>query len=57
MLVEILQEEGDIGGAKKIIKKQLTVKPNSKLHSMLGDLQSKEKDMTKAVENYTIAIK
>lgn len=57
MLVEILQEEGDITTAKKIIKKQLTVKPNSKLHSMLGDLQSKEKDLTKAVENYTIAIK
>lgn len=57
MLYDILQEEGDVAGAKKLIERQLAVQPNSKLFSMLGDLQSQEKDLTKAVENYTIAIK
>lgn len=57
MMIDTLQAEGDVAGATKLIKKQLKMQPNSKLYSMMGDIESKEKDQTKAVENYTIAIK
>lgn len=57
MMIDTLQEEGDVAGATKLIQKQLKTQPNSKLYSMMGDICSKEKDQTKAVENYTIAIK
>lgn len=53
----MLQEEGDLAGATKLIKKQIAVQPYSLLYSTLGDILSKEKEQTKAVENYTIAIK
>lgn len=57
MMIDMLQEQGNLAAATKIIKKQLTMQPNSKLYAMLGDIMRKEKDQSKAVENYTIAIK
>lgn len=56
MMVELLLELGDSATAVKLITKQCTTKPNSKLYSILGDILSKEKNQIKAVENYTIAI-
>lgn len=57
MMVDMLQEQGNLAAASKMIKKQLTLQPDSKLYTMLGDIMRKEKDQPKAVENYTIAIK
>jgi anaphase-promoting complex subunit 7 len=58
MLAELLQDESDSAGAIKLLKKQISVQPNCKLHSMLGDiLINCDKDHTGALENYTIALK
>lgn len=57
MMVDLLLELGENSSAVKLIKKQCTTKPNSKLYAILGDILSKEKNQMKAVENYTIAIK
>lgn len=56
MLVELLQDEGDTTSAINLLKKQVSVQPNCKLHSMLGDMLH-EKDHSGALENYTIALK
>uniref|UniRef100_A0A1L8DX41 Putative anaphase-promoting complex apc subunit 7 n=1 Tax=Nyssomyia neivai TaxID=330878 RepID=A0A1L8DX41_9DIPT len=56
MIAELMQEEGDSAGAIKLLKKQANVQPNSKVHSMLGDILVAEKDQSSALENYTIAL-
>lgn len=57
MMVDLLLERNENSAAVKLIKKQCTTRPNSKLYAILGDILSKEKNHMKAVENYTIAIK
>lgn len=57
MLAEIYQEESETGEAIKLLKKQVAVQPNCKLHSMLGDFLSYEKEMNGALEHYTHALK
>lgn len=57
MMVDLLLDRGENSAAIKLIKKQCTTRPNSKLYAILGDILSKEKNHMKAVENYTIAIK
>ncbi|XP_037036437.1 anaphase-promoting complex subunit 7 [Bradysia coprophila] len=57
MMVDLLLERGENSAAVKLIKKQCTTRPNSKLYAILGDILSKEKNHMKAVENYTNSIK
>jgi len=54
--VEILQQEGEIGEAIKLLRKQVAYHPNCWLYSVLGDLLSNEKDMDGALDSYTVAL-
>lgn len=56
LLAEVMQDEGDIAGALRVLKKQVAAHPNVRLHSMLGDILSSEKDMEAALEHYTSAL-
>lgn len=57
MLVDILQEEeNNTAGAIRVLKKQLSVQPNCKLHVLLGDILNNEKDQQAALEQYYLAL-
>lgn len=56
-LAEYLQNEGDINGAIKLLKKQVMVLTKSSLHSLLGELLRNVNDQNGAFEHYTLAIK
>lgn len=57
LLCELYQEDNETGEAIKLLKKQVAVQPNCRLHSMLGDFLGFEKDQTGALEHYTHALK
>lgn len=57
LLAEIYQEENETAEAIKLLKKQVEIQPNNRLHVMLGDFLSYEKDLTGALEHYTHALK
>lgn len=57
LLCELYQEDNEAAEAIKLLKKQVAVQPNCRLHSMLGDFLSYEKDQTGALEHYTHALK
>lgn len=57
LLAEIYQEENEISEAVKLLKKQVENQPNCRIHAMLGDFLTLEKDLGGALEHYTHALK
>ncbi|XP_055642307.1 anaphase-promoting complex subunit 7 [Toxorhynchites rutilus septentrionalis] len=56
LLADIYQQENDVASCMKLLKKHAMLAQNCKLHAMLGDLMSNEKDHSGALEHYTTAL-
>ncbi|XP_058449473.1 anaphase-promoting complex subunit 7-like [Malaya genurostris] len=56
LLADLFQQENDIVSCMKLLKKHTMLTQNCKLHAMLGDLLSNDKDHSGALEQYTIAL-
>lgn len=56
LLADFYQQENDIVNCRKLLKKHAILTQNCKLHAMLGDLLSSDKDHSGALEHYTIAL-
>lgn len=56
LLAELYQQENDVTNCMKLLKKHTLLTQNCKLHAMLGDLLSNDKDHSGALEHYTIAL-
>ncbi|XP_055614250.1 anaphase-promoting complex subunit 7 [Uranotaenia lowii] len=56
LLADVYQQENDVTNCMKLLKKHAMLTQNCKLHAMLGDLLSNDKDHTGALEHYTIAL-
>lgn len=56
MLIEILEEEGDLAGAKQLAKNLISNQPSSYLYTRLAGICSKEKDTAQALQYYMEAI-
>ncbi|XP_058814879.1 anaphase-promoting complex subunit 7 [Topomyia yanbarensis] len=56
LLADLYQYENDVASCMKLLKKHAMLTQNCKLHAMLGDLLSSDKDHSGALEHYTIAL-
>lgn len=56
LLADLYQQENDVVSCMKLLKKHAMLTQNCKLHAMLGDLLSNDKDHSGALEHYTIAL-
>lgn len=56
LLADLYQQENDVTNCMKLLKKHTLLTQNCKLHAMLGDLLSNDKDHSGALEHYTIAL-
>lgn len=56
LLADLYQQENDVTNCMKLLKKHTLLTQNCKLHAMLGDLLSHDKDHSGALEHYTIAL-
>ncbi|XP_065078088.1 anaphase-promoting complex subunit 7 [Ochlerotatus camptorhynchus] len=56
LLADMYRQENDAASCIKLLKKHASLTQNCKLHAMLGDLLSNDKDHSGALEHYTIAL-
>lgn len=57
LLADMYRQDNDASNCIKLLKKHASLTQNCKLHAMLGDLLSHDKDHTGALEHYTMALK
>nr|XP_019533517.2 anaphase-promoting complex subunit 7 [Aedes albopictus] len=56
LLADMYRQDNDASNCIKLLKKHASLTQNCKLHAMLGDLLSHDKDHTGALEHYTMAL-